>query len=230
MKKIKIIAAAILCLSLAVFMPACSSTKTAEDETGTVHFESPDDAYEAMTGAAEEGNYADAVRYYASGAADADENDVLSWYFYSMAADKFENEGCIGYPLDLIQNKLGDDFHKADGLLGELQLAARSFNGTYENNGIYLYIYDGKIAAGFESQLTGSVICTDELVIRDKEYYWARHNTDGADELLYKLELNSNTVAVTVLGEDKEAEDNTEIDMYAGSYSLVSAEMPEMQY
>lgn len=230
MKKIKIIAASILCFSLAVFMPACSSMKTAEDETGTVHFESPDEAYEAMTGAAEEGNYADAVRYYASGGADADEDDVLSWYFYSMAADKFENEGCLGYPLDLIQNKLGDDFHEADGLAGEIQLATRNFDGTYEDNGVYIYIYDGKIAASVGTQLTGGVICTDELVLRDKEYYWARHNTDGADELLYRLELSNDIITVIPLEESEAGESDAQENVYAGSYSLVSTEIPEMYY
>lgn len=223
MKKGKILTAILLCIVTAVSLSACAAPGGNEDETGTVQFENADAAFEAMTGAVLDGNYQDAVRYYQSGAADADNADTLSWYYYSLAVNDYEKDGCIGYPLELLQDRIGDDFELADEKIGELQIAARNFNGVYTDGGFYIYIADGKIAVGDGEHLTGDVFCTGELVKKDGIYYWAEHNNDGADKLMYTVTLSDGGIYLAAV---EGASDN----LYEGTYQYTAAEMPVLHY
>lgn len=221
MRKGKMIFTCFLSILFVFLLASCDAVKTQEEETGTVYFESADLALEAMTDAVLEGNYNDAIRYYNSGAADAQDDNVVNWYYYSMALGQ-EDDGCIGYPLDLLQNRTGDYFELADEKIGELQLEARPFNGAYSNESFYLYIADGKIAVAYE-HLTGGVFCNGELVKQKDTYYWAEHSNDGADKLLYTITLTDSGLNLTAV-------EGAEDDLYAGTYTYVDAEMPELYY
>ena len=122
----------ILVISMLICLASCDAQKT-EYETETDLFASNHEAYEAMTNAASAGKYADAIKYYNNGAAGADDADVINWYFYSMAMKEYEEHNCIGYPLDIIQNKTDGNFEPAKAMLGQMQTVVRDLNGVYEN-------------------------------------------------------------------------------------------------
>lgn len=223
MKKGKILTAILLCIVTAVSLSSCAASGGNEDETGTVHFDSADEAFEAMTGAVLDGEYQDAVRYYQSGASDADNADTLNWYYYSLAVNDYEKNGCIGYPLELLQDRVGDAFELADEKLGELQIAARNYNGVFTDGGFYIYIADGKIAVGNGEHLTGDVFCTGELVKKDDTYYWAEHHNDGADKLMYTITLSDGGIYLAAV-------DGASDNLYEGTYQYTAAEMPVLHY
>lgn len=188
----------------------------------TVHFKNAQEAYEAMTDAVENGNYEDAIAYYNSGAADSGNSDVVNHYYFSVAMNDNEEKGCLGYPLDII-SRCSDFFEPSKDAYGELQLLTRSLDGAYHcGQYYYLYFIDGKIAIGDGGQLTGSVYCDGELVCKDGTYYWAEHNTEGDDTLLYKIEITVNGITLTAVDETN----NT----YEGQYTGFSAEMPILTY
>ncbi len=224
MKKVRIITALISVIMLSVCFASCDSGKiTNEDETGTVHFESDDEAYEAMTGAALEGNFNDALRYYKSGGANADNSDVSDWYFYSMAVNDYNKKGCIGYSLDLLQNHVSMDFEQSDKIMGELQSAVRDYNGVYFNGDYYIYLSDGKIAVGEFVQLTDRTVTNGEIAVKDNVLYWAEHNVNGNDKLLYSIEITEKGLTLTAV-------EGAENAMYAGDYTPFAGEMPVLVY
>ncbi|MCD7828496.1 MAG: hypothetical protein LUG85_08210 [Clostridiales bacterium] len=222
-KKLLALTAALLMI---ICLCACNSEKTQEDETATVHFDTVDEAYEAMTAAVKEGNYSDAVKYYYSGAVESDNGDTLNWYYYSKALDDYENDGCIGYPLDLLQNMIGDDFEGADEMISELQTIARYFDGVYYGGeGYFLYFSEGKIAVSIETELTGDVICDGELLYIDDEYYWAVHNVNGDDDIQYKIIITDTGLTI----ETAEKMDSTATE-YVGDYTYYQGELPILYY
>lgn len=224
MKKIKIISALLSAALLAACFTSCDAKGGRESESETYDFDTPELAFEAMTDAAEKGDYSDALRCYRSGAADA-KNSILvnNYYFYSMAADDYTKKGCIGYPLDIVNNHVEAGFSPAQKLQADLLTASRRLNGVYEMSDMYIYIIDGKIAASVGTQIPEEAICTDELVMIKDEFYWAKHNKNGEDELLYKLELSGNTLVVTT------AESNTD-DIFSGTYTSANVELPILYY
>ncbi len=227
MKNLKRMCAIVFSLSLVLSICSCSANKVdEEEETATVHFDTNEEAYEAMTEAAKEGNYSEALKYYRSGAADANSSESLNWYYYAMSLDDYENDGCIGYPLDLLQNMLGDDFDEADAIISELQEIARYFDGAYYGgDGYYIYFSDGKIAVNAEVQITEATICTGELVYIDEVYYWADHVVNGDDNIMYVITITDTGFTLTAAEEFGSTE-----TMYAGDYTYAQAEMPEVYY
>lgn len=222
MKTTKRILALTLCIFAVAGLSACGN-KTPEEETGTVRFESLDEAYEAMTGAALEGDYRNAVRYYNSGAANAEKNDVRSWYLYSVAMENYEKDGCIGYPLDVLQNQVGESFFLSNAMIGTLQNESRNFNGCYFNGNYYLYLVDGKVAVSDMTELTVSVITDGELVKRNGVYYWAQHHADGDDTLLY-------TITSVDTGYELTAVEGATDSTYSGIYTPCALELPVLYY
>lgn len=200
--------AIIMCLVLAIAFAGCSKV----DES----------SYEAMTGAAIGGNYADALNYYENGGADSGNADVLNWYYYSMAMNDYTSDGCLGYSYDLLVNKCSNAFSPADGKAEELLSLMKSFDGAYSCGRYYLYIDDGKIAVGDYTQLTGTVYCTDELVLKNGTYYMAKHSVDGEDTLLYTLTLSDSGITVTAVDDAN--------NMYAGEYTPITCEFPELVF
>lgn len=213
-KYISIIMSVILVFSLT----ACSDGNDTH-----VRFENEQEAYEAMTGAIEEGDYEAAINYYNSGAADSAESDVVSQYYYSLAMYSYEEKGCLGYSSDLLSDKCSSLFEPAREAFGEIQLITRNFDGSYKNGDYYyLYFADGKIAIGDGGQLTDTVFCNSEIVKKDGKYYWAEHNTDGEDKLIYEITLTGNGITLTALEEGN--------DMYAGDYTPFASEIPMLVY
>lgn len=219
----KNIIALILCAVLVFVFSSCSKTDEAEDETGTVVFESPQEAYEAMTGAAISGDFSDALRYYESGAEDATDPELSNWYNYAKSANDYDAKGCIGYPLDFLMNRVSVQFDGSKALMGELQTMVHDLNGCYAMGDVYLYLQDGKIAVGEATRLVDKNYAPWELVIKDNVLYWAKHNMDGADELLYTIERSDTGLTVTAV-------EGVENDIYAGNYSYSPAEQPILYY
>lgn len=218
----KRIFAVILVLSMLFCFASCDAQKTG-NETETTLFESDSEAYEAMTNAAKDGNYDDAIKYYNNGAAGADDADVINWYFYSMAMKEYEDYNCIGYPLDLLQNKVSEDFEPAKAAIGQLQTKVRELNGVYENTGVYLYIADGKLAISAGSQLSGTVFCNNEIVYKDEVCYFAERGQDGTHKLLYTIESVNGGIYL-------KATENAQDDLYSGTYFMIHSEFPTMVY
>lgn len=224
MKRMKIISALLSAAVLAACLSSCTPNTGKEDESETYHFDSPNKAFEAMTDAVENGDYAAALDIYKNGAADADDYLLLNQYYnFSFAASDYTSKGCIGYPLDILSNKIDPNFDPAQKIHSEMYFDTRRFDGVYENSDIYIYFSDGKIAASVGTQITESVICTDELVKIGGEYFWAKHNQNGADELLYKLTVEEGNLTVAA------TESNTS-DMFSGTYTAIHAEFPAMYY
>lgn len=215
MKKIiAIIMSIILVFSLA----ACSDSKSAD-----VKFENEQEAYEAMTGAVEEGDYEAAINYYNSSAADSSESDVVSLYYYSLAMYAYEEKGCLGYSADLLSDRCSSLFEPAQEAYGKIQLLTRALDGSYQSGDFcYLYFVDGKIAIGEGGQLTGTVFCNSEIVKKDNKYYWAEHNTEGEDTLIYEITLTDTGITLTAVDESN--------DMYSGTYTPFAGEMPMLVY
>lgn len=218
----KRIIALIICACMLLCFAACKAKPSSEEEM-TKSFESAEKAYEEMTDAAAEGRFGEAVVCYNSGAADVNDTDVVNWYYYSLAMKEYEEHGCLGYPLNLLQYNVDADFQPAKSAMGELQTVCRDLNGAYENDGIYLYILDGKLAVSVGSQLTGTVFCDSELILKDDVFYYALRANDGTHTLLYTLEFVDNGLSV------QPTEDNTD-DMYSGVYAPIPAEYPELIY
>ena len=211
MKKISAVLAVII---LIFTLTAC--TKSAGD------FDSPDEAFEAMTNAAENGDYAKALDYYENGAVDSGSAELINWYYYSLAMNAYEENGCLGYAYNLLTDRCGDLFEPTQRESGNIQQYTRLFDGIYQYDRYFLYCADGKIALGIDTQLTGTVYCTGELVLTDDVYYWAEHNADGDDTLLYKLELSDSGLTLSAVSEEN--------DEYSGTYSWYSGEMPVLVY
>ena len=181
-----------------------------------------DNAYEMMTDAAINGDYAAAIGYYDDGGAASGKTDVTDWYFYSMAMNDYITNGCLGYSYDLLSNKCSASFVIATQKATEIDALTENFDGAYRCGRNYLYISDGKIAVNNGSHLTGTVYCTDELAIKDGTYYWATHSVDGEDTLLYTLTLTDSGVTVTAVNESD--------TMYAGEYVPDHSEFPTLIY
>lgn len=181
-----------------------------------------DSAYEMMTGEAIDGNYASALEYYNNGGADSGNADVVDWYFYSMAMNDCTVKGCLGYTYDLLVNKCSSSFENAKSKAAEIKALMTDFDGAYNCGMFYLYIFDGKIAVNNGSHLTGTVYCSEELVLKDDTYYWARHSVDGEDTLMYTLTLTDSGITVTAVDEAN--------NMYAGEYVPDNCEIPKLIY
>ncbi len=220
----KKITALIICIATMLSFSACKKADGgAEAESGTIAFESAEKAYEEMINAAAGGDYAKAVQCYNSGAAGVEDTDVVNWYFYSLAMAEYTENGCVGYPLTILEYNVNADFEPAKIAKGELMKQVRDYNGVYECSGVYLYIIDGKIGIGVGQHLTGTVFCNAEVAIKDGKAYYAERKADGSHELLYSIERQNNSIVITAL------ESNTQ-DMYSGTYSVSPAEYPELIY
>lgn len=204
----------IIVLTLLFSFSSCSKDKS-------YNFNNANEAYEAMTNAAENGDYKKAVECYENGAADSGDSNLTNWYYYSLAMNLLENNGCLGCSYNLLTDRCSDLFTKANEAANNILLQTRNFDGIYQYGRYYLYIVNGKIAVGTDEQLSGIVFCNYELVVKNKEYYWAEHNTQGDDNLLYKLELSENGISVTSVNEE---------NIYGGNYTCFSGEMPELVY
>lgn len=215
--------ALVLCFAVIVgLFAACSDTAVGSNGK-TEAFSTADEAFEAMTGAAENGDYQAALECYTNGAADADEKDINNWYFYSLAMSEHEENGCVGYPMDLIYNRVSEDFDPAKTALGQLQKKVRILNGVYTFDEKYVYILDGKIAVSDGTRLSGIVFCDSEIAVNDGVFSWVKRNNDGSHETLYIIEMTDNGITLTL------NEGSTDIG-YAGAYTPVSAEYPELCY
>ena len=213
MKKIIIL---MLLTAAVMAFSSCADNKAA-DMTDS------DSAYEAMSVAVENGNFQEAMNHYENGAADSGEADINSLYYHAHAMTCYETKGCIGYAYDLISEKSADTSASAKASLEKLRVHTEIFDGVYQR-GSYYYVYfsDGKIAIGDGVQLTGVQNCSGELVCIDNVYYWANHNNDDTDTLLYKLEMTDDSLLLTAV-------DGTS-DMYSGEYTRYPADMPELKY
>lgn len=219
MKKIAIV----LCFVIIVGIFAACSDSSGSYNGKTESFSSADDAFEAMTGAAAEGDYGAALECYTNGAADADEKDINNWYFYSLAMKEHGENGCVGYPLDLIYNRVSEDFGPAQTAYGQLQEKVRILNGVYVLDEQYVYIIDGKLAVSDGTRLSGIVFCDSEIAVNDDVFSWVKRNSDGTHEIKYIIELTDTGIKLTSY------EGNTDTS-YEGDYSTVSAEFPELCY
>lgn len=193
---------------------SCSKEKT-------YNFNTADEAFEAMTNAAENGDYEEAIKCYENGAADSGDSNLTNWYYYSLAMDLYKNEGCLGYPYYLLTDRCSSLFENANKFANEIILCTRGYDGIYQYGNHYLYICQGKIAVGTNEQLSGVVFCKYELVMKDDEYYWAEHNAESEDTLLYKIEISQSGLTVTSVNNET---------AYSGEYTCFSGEMPELIY
>lgn len=181
-----------------------------------------DNSYEMMTDAAIGGDYGAALEYYDKGGADSGKSDVADWYFYSLAMSNYATNGCLGYSYDLLNDKCSSSFAPAKEKAAEIIALTESFDGAYNCGMNYLYIKDGKIAVNNGSHLTDTVYCTDELVLKDSTYYWAKHSVEGEDALMYILTLTDTGITVTAVDESN--------NMYAGEYVTDYCEFPDLIY
>lgn len=193
-----------------------------ETENGTVYFENSADAYEAMTDAIAEGEYENAEIFYNSGAADSDDN-ASDWYYYALAKKEYEEFGCVGYPLDQLQNRLSYDFTEANEFTGEMQKLTRNLNGAYENTGVFLYLADGKIAVALGEAESEYIFTSSEIAIKDGVYYWVDRNSDGTHTYQYTIEVTEKGIYI------EPTEDNTD-DLYSGQYVISSSAIPVIYY
>lgn len=196
-----------VCVLMVISLSGC--TKRAEN------------AYEMMTQSALSGDYAAAVEYYNKGGAEAVNEDVADWYFYSLAMNDYTVKGCLGYSYDFLMNKCSPAFAKAQAKATEIKALVSDFNGAYNCGMFYLYINDGKIAVNNGSHLTGTVYCNEELVLKDNTYYWAKHSLDGDDILMYTLTLTDTGISAVAVDEAN--------NMYAGDYVSDKCEMPQLK-
>ena len=220
MKKIALIMCIILIL--AVFS-ACGEVHKTLPDGQTELFSTDDEIYEAMTGAVEDGNYKSAVAYYNAGGAGAEKEDARDWYLYAMAMDEYNEYNCIGYPLDLLNEKVNEDFSPAKEKIEELRELAKEFDDIYTNDGRYVYICDGKIGTSVDTFVTDFLFCSYEIAIKDGEFYWTQHNADGTHTDLYTIKKENNQLVVT-------ATENNDADIFSGTYDIHVAEMPLLCY
>ncbi len=179
-------------------------------------------AYEAMTDAAINGDYAAAIEYYDNGGAASGNTDVVDWHFYSVAMNDYITNGCLGYSYDLLKNKCSASFALSQQKAEDIYALIEDFDGAYNCGTYYLYINDGKIAVNNGSHLTGTIYCTDEIAYKDGTYYWAKHSVNGEDSLLYTLVLTDSGLTVTPVDESG--------NMYSGEYVTDFCELPELIY
>ncbi|MBR5232992.1 MAG: hypothetical protein IKW03_02160 [Clostridia bacterium] len=219
MKKIALLLCFVLIFTI---LSACSDQKPLPDGE-TELFSTDEEIYEAMTGAAEEGNFKTAVAYYGTGGAGADKEDARDWYLYSLVMDEYNENGCIGYPLDMLTEKLNPSFSPAKKMVDTLKTQVSEFNGVYHMDGSYLYIYDGKIAVSIGTQITDYYFCAYEVSVKDGVFFWTERKSDGTHNDLYTITKNGGKVVVTPVEENKN-------DMYSGTYDPFNAEMPMLCY
>ena len=220
MKKIALIMCFVLMISV---FSACVSTEKSLPDGQTEVFSTDEEVYEAMTGAAEEGNYKSAVAYYSVGGAGAEKEDSRDWYLYAVAMDEHKEYNCIGYPLDLLSEKVNEDFEPAKEKIEELREQAKEFNDIYSNNGKYIYICDGKIGTSVDVLVSDFIFCAYEIAEKDGVFYWTEHKQDGTHTDLYTIEKEDNKLVVTA------TKDNT-VDIFSGTYDIFVAEMPMLCY
>ena len=221
MKKLIVVISVVL---IAVLFAACSESDNKGSYNGkTESFSNADEAFESMSEAVDSGDYQAALDCYQNGAADADELDLNSMYFYSLAMNEYEENGCIGYPLDILYNKPSDLYTPAKEAYDRLLAEVKNLSGCYTLDETYIYIIDGKIAVSDGGRLTGIVFCDSEIAKNDGVYSWVRRNPDGTHETKYTIEVTDTGITLTA------AEDSTDT-AYAGEYKTVSAEMPELCY
>ncbi len=215
----------VLCVILvAVLFAACSAGENKGEYNGkTESFSDVNEAFESMSEAVDSGDYQAALECYENGAADADELDLNSMYFYSLAMNEYEQNGCVGYPLDILYNKPSDLFTPAKEAYEKLLAEVKPLNGAYCLDETYIYIIDGKIAVSDGGRLTGIIFCDSEIAVNDGEYSWVKRNADGTHETKYTIEVTEKGITLSAV---KDSTDTT----YAGEYKTVSAEMPELCY
>ncbi len=219
MKKIALLLCFLFIISA---FSACGEKKPLPDGETEV-FSTDEEIYEAMTGAAEEGNFKTAVAYYGTGGAGADKKDSRDWYLYAMAMDEYNEHGCIGYPLDLLCEKINSDFEPAKKMVDELRNQTKEFDDIYYFNGKYLYICDGKIGTSVETQVTDFLFCAYEISVKDGVFYWTERKQDGTHTELYTIKKENNQLIV-------EATENNEQDIFSGTYDIFVSEMPMLCY
>ena len=219
MKKIAIVLVLVLIVSL---FAACSESEGTTD-IRTESFSTADEAFESMTGAIDAGDYQAAIDCYTNGAADADVRDLNSWYYYSLAMKEHTEHGCIGYPLDIIYNRVQEDFELGKTAYGEIQAKARMLDGVYTLNNNYIYISDGKIACSQDEKLTGIVFCDSEVALNDDVFTWVMRNSDGTHTTLYVIEYTEAGIKLT-------AAEGNENPVFAGEFAVTATEFPELCY
>ena len=221
----KKIVALIMCCVIAFCFSSCKADiNTVEDESDTVAFETPEKAYKEMVKAAEKGDFKKAVKYYNSGAADVADADLLNWYYYSLAMAENEENGCVGYPVNLLQYNVSTDFEPAKKALDDLKSVCSNLNGAFECDGRYIYIFDGKIATSVGAHLFGSIFCNAEIAEKNDKLYFVERKSDGTHKELYTVEMTEDRILVI-----KAVEGNT-ADVYSGDYIPMQASYPELIY
>lgn len=220
----KIIALFMCCVIVFCFASCKTDGNIVEEESDTVVFESPEKAYQEMVKAAKKGEYKKAVQYYNSGAADVGEPDLLNWYYYSLAMAEYTENGCVGYPLNLFQYYVSENFEPAKKAAEELKAVCPQLNGAYECNGMYIYIWDGKIATNVGVHLSGSIFCSAEIAEKDNKFYFVERKSDGTHNELYTVEMTEDRILVI------DAVEGNTADIYSGEYVPMQAAYPELVY
>ena len=193
------------------------------DELVSVSAEEAEALFEDMTDLAKDGKFDKAIDSYISGAAGATDEDLLNWYFYSLAMNEYEQNGCIGYPVTLLEYNTDEDFEPAQTALSELRMKAREFSGVYEFNDTYLYMLDGKVAMSVGTRITDMAFTSYELAYKNGDFFIMHRNTDGTHTKAYTMKYNGGILSIMA------TDDNIE-DMYEGSYIRIQAEYPEIYY
>ena len=221
----KKIISVIMIFAMLLTFAACKNNEKipTRDELVSVSPEEAEELFEDMTDLAANGKYDKAVENYVAGAAGAEDEELLNWYFYALAMNEYENYGCIGYPLTLMQYNIDEDFELGQNAITELSLKAREYNGIYHFNGTYVYMLDGKVAFSVGEQLTDIAFTSYELGYKAGKFFILKRNNDGTHEKVYSIDYNNGILSVFAVDENKE-------DMYAGSYVLMPGEYPEILY
>ena len=221
MKKLIVVISVVL---IAVLFAACSESDNKGSYNGkTESFSNADEAFESMSEAVDSGDYQAALECYQNGAADAEDADLNSMYFYSLAMNEYEENGCAGYPLDILYNRTSDLFTPAKEAYDALLAEVTTLNGAYSLDETYIYIVDGKIAVSDGARLDGIIFCDSEIAVNDGAFSLVKRNSDGTHEIKYTIEKTETGIVLTAV------KDSTDTS-YAGEYQTVSAEMPELCY
>ena len=189
----------------------------------TESFSDAAEAFESMSEAIEAGDFQAALDCYQNGAADAEELNLNSMYFYSLAMNEYDANGCVGYPLDILFNRTGDLYGPAKETYEKLLALVSPLNGVYSLDSTYIYISDGKIAVSEGGRLSELYFCDSEIAVNDGVFSWVKRTADGTHEVKYTIEVVENGIVL------KAAKDSTDT-VYEGEYKTVSAEMPELCY
>lgn len=220
----KIISVILIFAMLLTFAACGDDVKTpTADELVSVSPEEAEELFEDMTDLAKDGKFDKAINSYIEGGAGSTDEDLLNWYFYSLAMNEYETNGCIGYPVTLLEYNTDEDFELAQTALSELRMRAREFNGVYEFNGTYLYMLDGKVAMSVGERITDMTFTSYELAYKNGDYFIMHRNSDGAHMKAFTMKYNGGILSLI-------ATDENANDMYEGSYIRIQAEYPEILY